>query len=192
MSSSRPQSVLQPWVETLSMMQQTVVMECSRGPDGVTKYHPSKYLLRWYRRCFLFSAFDKRVLLTPWEEGGGSFTGPSYQVTGPIARTYKDEDQNKTVYVPLTPWEEEMDKLVDQYIRGADELPHHFYRHLMHGVEILGYKHPEQRIRTWWNKVYLRLARDLHLSPETEAQLDERLGDTRSGWLKHGDEATVA
>lgn len=33
---------------------------------------------------------------------------------------------------------------------------------------------------------------DMHLWPETEAQLDERLGDSRSGWLKRADPATVA
>jgi len=43
-------------------MQQSVLLTAVRGPDGLPKYHSSKYLLRWYRRCILLSAMDGRVL----------------------------------------------------------------------------------------------------------------------------------
>lgn len=166
--------ISQNWVHELTMMQQTVVLEILRGPDGLTKYHKSKYLLRWYRRCVVFSAMDGTVLTTPIEAGGGSFTGPSY-----------DE-------ADVRPWEEPMKELVSEVIRSADELPHHFYRHMMHGIEIVGYKHSDTRIRAFWRETYERLARDLHLNPETEAQLDFRLGDVREQWIAAGDEATLA
>jgi len=39
-------TVLQPWVEKLPMMQQTVLMTAIRGPDGLPKYGNVKYLLR--------------------------------------------------------------------------------------------------------------------------------------------------
>ena len=172
-------SVLQPWVENLSMMQQTVLIEMARGPDGLTKYHRSKFLLRWFRRCILFSAFDKRVLTTPCEAGGGSFTGPSFELA-------EGTDSNKFT------WELGMTNILNEYIRQADEVPHHAYRHMMHAFEIVGYKHPDERIRAWWNMAYNRLAKDMHLSPETEEQLDKRLGDTREGWLASADEATLA
>lgn len=45
-------------------------------------------------------------------------------------------------------------------------------------------------IRGGWGKLYLRLVGDLHLHPETEAELDRRLGDSRSGWLERADPAT--
>jgi hypothetical protein len=32
----------------------------------------------------------------------------------------------------------------------------------------------------------------MHLWPETEAQMDQRLGDSREGWLARGDVATNA
>ncbi len=176
-------SVVQDWVSELSFMQQTVLIELARGPDGLTKYHPSKYLLRWARRCFLYSAMESKkrgvsyVIPTPYDAGGGSFTGPSYD-PDPIL-----DDGN---------WEGPMDDIVSEYIRGADELPHHWYRHFMHGVEIMGYKHPDERIRRWWYKVYHRLCRDLHLNPETEGQMDFRLGDSREDWIAAGDPATLA
>lgn len=48
--------VMQTWTASLPMMQQTVLLENTRGPDTIAKYHPSKFLLRWYRRCILISA----------------------------------------------------------------------------------------------------------------------------------------
>lgn len=170
-----PRSVIQEWVTRLPMMQQTVLLTAVRGPDGLPKYHPTKFVLRWYRRCILLSALDGKVLTDPTEPNGGSFTGPSL-------------DEKWIGF----PWHPGMDKRVTEYLRSLDEVPHHFQLHLMHAVEILGYKHPDAEIRHWWERVYARLVHDMHLWPETEDQLDQRLGDTREGWLARGDEATNA
>jgi hypothetical protein len=62
----------------------------------------------------------------------------------------------------------------------------------MHAVEIVGYKHPDTEIRDWWRKLYERLANDMHLHPETAAELDRRLGDNRAGWLERADPATIS
>lgn len=190
------QSVLQPWLADLSMMQQTVVIELARGPDGLTKYHVSKYVLRWFRRCFLYSAMDRRILKTPYEEGGGSFTGPSYKIEWSSGLPQRIICGSNLVLADASidahHWELPMHNLVSEYIRGADELPHHWYRHFMHGVEILGYKHPDDRIRHFWNLTYIRFCRDLHLNPEVEEQMDKRLGDNRGDWIAAGDLATIA
>lgn len=165
-------SVMQEWTQQLSMMQQTVLLTAIRGPDGLPKYGCVKMLLRWYRRCVVLSAMDGKVLGDPCDSNGGSFTGPSLpEVT---------ED-----------WESPMSEILSEYLRTLDAVPHHFQLHLMHAIEILGYKHPCERIRNWWHDAYRRLVRDMHLHPESEAQLDERLGDDRSGWLKHADAATT-
>ncbi|WGL50656.1 hypothetical protein P5P86_11845 [Nocardioides sp. BP30] len=165
-------SVLQDWLAELPMMQQTVLLTAVRGPDGLPKYHPTKFVLRWYRRCILLSALDGVVLSDPGAVGGGSFTGPAIES------------------FPGMPWRAAMDQRVTDYLRSLDEVPHHFQMHLMHAVEILGYKHPDERIRSWWHGVYLRLVHDMHLWPETEEQMDARLGDSREGWLARGDVAT--
>jgi hypothetical protein len=174
MTGLAPRSVLQDWVMELPLMQQTVLLTGVRGPDGLPKYHPTKYVLRWFRRCVLLSAMDQRVLTNPVDTGGGSFTGPSV-----VARHADD-------------WRRAMDGRVSDYLQALDEVPHHFQLHLMHAVEILGYKHPDEQTRAWWHSVYLRLVHDMHLWPETEEQLDARLGDDRSGWLQRADPATVA
>jgi hypothetical protein len=169
--SMNGRSVVQDWVAELPMMQQTVLLTAVRGPDGLPKYHPTKFVLRWYRRCILLSAMDGRVLADPIDPSGGSFTGPSGEV---------GHDD----------WRWSLDDRVTEYLRALDEVPHHFQLHLMHAVEILGYKHPDLLTRDWWHGVYVRLVHDMHLWPETEEQLDARLSDSREGWLARGDVAT--
>ena len=85
-----------------------------------------------------------------------------------------------------------MDEIVDQYLKDLDAIPHHFQLHLLHAAEIVGYKHPDDRIRGWWCNLYVRLVSDMHLHPEGEREMDERLGDSRDGWLRRADRATVA
>lgn len=168
-------AVVQPWVETLTYMQQTVLLTAVRGPDGSPKYGPTKMLLRWYRRCILRSSLEQgRTIATPYEFGGGSFMGPSYEPTA-----------------FLHDWRPNLDGIVSQYLRELDALPHHFQLHFMHAVEIVGYKHPDVDVRSWWHGCYLRLVHDMHLWPETEKQLDRRLGDSREHWLERNDEATI-
>src|SRR5689334_20644517 len=108
-------SVLQDWVQDLSFMQQSVLIAAVRGPDGIEKNHVSKFLLRWYRRCVLYSAFESQkagkpvTLEDPTSPGGGSFTGPLVGIT--------------------------IEEAVSQYCKSLDELPHHFQFHFMHAAE---------------------------------------------------------
>lgn len=166
-------SVLQDWVSDLSFMQQSVLLTGVRGPDGMPKYHPSKYIIRWFRRSILLSSFARRAILNPFEPDGGSFYGPAC------------DDPRGGLWEPL------MDARASEYLRALDEMPHHFQMHLMHAAEIVGYKHPDLRVRAWWLTFYERLAHDMHLWPETEDQLDRRLGDSRDQWLERADTATV-
>ena len=168
-------SVLQPWVNDLTYMQQTVLLTAVRGPDGVTKYGPVKMLQRWFRRCVLLSAMDGRALTNPYDNNGGSFTGPS------VEKGSADWQ-----------WEWAMDELVGKYLQSLDALPHHFQLHFMHAAEIIGFKHSDERIRVWWCGVYHRLVHDMHLHAENEGEMDERLGDDREKWLKRCDPATTA
>lgn len=152
-------SVLQDWVHGLTFMQQSVLIAAVRGPDGIRKDHPVKVLCRWLRRSFLISAFNRRALWDPYEKGGGSFTGPC-----------QSEDVR------------DLDHAKELYFRSVDELPHHFQLHLMHAAEILGFKHPDGSIGRWWLIFYEACCVDMHVFPETEAQMDYRLGDFEAQW----------
>lgn len=160
---------IQDWVTQLTIMQQSVLLCAVRGPDGFAKDHPCKPLLRWYRRCILISAFDGRALTTPYEPGGGSFTGPSYDVNNPGN------------------FITEMEKVVDMFINSRDEYHLHFYMHFIHAAEIIGYKHPLPWIANWWHNLYVRMVEALHLHPETKEEMDARLGDCEESWLGRSD-----
>jgi hypothetical protein len=59
--------------------------------------------------------------------------------------------------------------------KNLDHYPHHYVMHALHALEIIGYKHPDQRQREEFKFFYLILCRGLHVNPETEDQLNERL-----------------
>jgi hypothetical protein len=60
-------------------------------------------------------------------------------------------------------------------VRSHDHLPHHYIMHLIHAAEILGYKYPVEPQRAWWQRFYERMCAKMHMAPETETHLDERL-----------------
>ena len=175
--------VLQPWVHDLSLMQQTVLLTAIRGPDNATKYTSTKSLLRWYRRCILISAFDRAALDTPYDQRGGSFTGPTYQ------KVYANGRVPDALNVD---WEKDIEPTFAGFLKDLDMLPHHFLMHFIHAMEILGYKHPIPRIRQYWHAQYNRLVRDFHMNIESERELDERLGDSEEQWKNYNEEATRA
>lgn len=168
--------VLQPWVCELTFMQQTVLIGAIRAPDNSPKYSPTKMLLRWYRRCVVRLALNDGMICTnPYDAVGGSFTGPTFSYAG------KEPGD----------WERALDPFLDDFFATTDSLPIHFFTHFMHGAEIIGYKHPDERIRNWWHEFYVRMVHMLHLFPEPEAALDRRLGDDVTGWIERADAATV-
>ena len=171
-----PVPVTQHWTHHLPLMQQTVLLLALRGPDGLRKYHPSKYLLRFLRRCVLVSAYDGRVLATPGEPGGGSFTGPAYPCSLPTVDHAAD-------------WHRPMSAVVGNYIAALDEVPHHFQLHLLHAAEVVGYRHPSPYHADFWRGTYYRLVADMHLRPETPEELDLRLGDDPDAWAAREDPA---
>lgn len=161
----RLQPVLQDWVMELPFMQQTVLLTAIRGPDGVAKEHPAKALVRFLRRCILISAFDNKALLNPYHPGGGSFTGPS---------------------IPGVPvgdkWEEHMVSVAKAFIGSQDSLPLHYYLHVLHAIEIVGYKHSDIRVANFWHHIYFVMAHDLHLCVESQDNLNRRLNDNEAQW----------
>jgi hypothetical protein len=170
-------SVLQDWVQQLTLMQQSVLISSIRGSDGLHKDHISKYILRWLRRCVLLNAFIGRPLLDPTEApDGGSFTGPLKHPSVPVPHG---------VDVPRIRNQYNLDvlKAVSRdYLRSTDEIPHHFHMHVMHAAQIIGYKHPALWIKAWWNDFYQSMVSDAHLHPESEAEMDRRLGDVEAQW----------
>ncbi len=53
----------------------------------------------------------------------------------------------------------------------------HYFCHLMHTFEIIGYNHPDRSIRETSRDFYYGLVNALHLNPEVKDQLEKRLAD---------------
>lgn len=70
------------------------------------------------------------------------------------------------------------DEFVSKFVENIDHYPVHWVLHFTHAAEIIGYKCPYPQVREWWHDFYLRMVDAMHLQPETEAHLDERLSDT--------------
>jgi len=155
--------LLQDWVSGLPLMQQSVLLTGIRAQDTLSKSHPAKLLCRWYRRCILICAFDKIVHFTADEYCGGKFTG-----------NVKDVDQ-----------------LAKNYFVNVDEIPHHYHLHLVHGAEIIGYKHPIVKISDWWREFYFQSVNDMHLRIESEKEMDYRLADSEKQWKENENFSTL-
>lgn len=184
--------VQQEWVLEIPFMQQSVLFAAVRAPDGLRKDHPTKVLLRWYRRCILYSAFDRRALTSPFEKGGGSFTGPFTIrhaidfLIAPFDRpaierfSYRWTSADKEFQRDFQ-WRA-FNKMREVYLRHVDEMPHHFQLHFMHAAQIVGCHHPSTAIRAWWREFYLMIVNDAHLEPETDAAMNLRLSDNSDAW----------
>ncbi len=151
-------SVQPRWCLALPVQQQSVLLLGARGPDGIAKAHPAKRIQRAYRACVLVAARYGRSL--HWGEKADTFM---------CLEEFSDSAK----------WTH----AVEQFFLHADDLPHHFYMHLIHGAEILGYKHPDERFRMRWHDFYRQCVKEFHLAPESEPEMDARLSDwERKHW----------
>jgi len=61
--------------------------------------------------------------------------------------------------------------------RELEYVPLHYYHHLVLGLGILHYKHPDDSVKEIAGYYYTGLVEMLHQTPETEAHMDWRLED---------------
>lgn len=144
--------VFQPWMFELSMQQQSVLLLAARGPDGIPKFHPTKYVVRYYRASVLKAAYKGRAL-EPGEDDSTFMTMKAF-----------DSPELWTAA-----------KI--NFFESVDALPHHYYMHLLHGAQIIGYHHDVPLFRERWLGFYHDCCDDLHLTPESKEALDSRLND---------------
>ena len=151
----RPQdqgSVQPDWCRALPFQQQSVLFLAARGPDGFPKKHPVKVILAAYRGAILKAGKYGRLL--HWGEKADGF-------------------MTLDVFADGVRWAE----AVKEFFQHSDALPHHFFTHLMHGTQIVGYHHPEERYRDPWLAFYLLMADSMHLPIESKETMDARLSD---------------
>jgi hypothetical protein len=57
--------------------------------------------------------------------------------------------------------------------------PQHWYAHLMHCFEVVGYRHPTAHVQATAFAIYRRLVKNLHLTAETREEMIARLSEDR-------------
>ena len=105
---------------------------------------------------------------------------PKEDATKALARCLRAEilvsfDERPTSFIEKV-GKDELHRRMVAVLKNHDHYPVHYLLHIMHGGEIVGFKHPDPLTRDRWRWFYMNLAKCFHLFPETEYDLDERLG----------------
>ena len=58
-------------------------------------------------------------------------------------------------------------------------LPEHYYSHVMHAYEVVGYRHPDRDIAAACQYIYLKFVKNLHLYPESREAMIVRMTEDR-------------
>lgn len=149
-------SVLQDWVMELQLREQGTLLTGIRGCDLAPKHPPT---IDEAHGCSTgecsperhLSAFLRYCVLNPADPREVDIPGAWFQSTPPM----------------------------DWKPSALGHYPLHWYSHLMHCYEIVGYRHPEGVTAEMAFGVYARLVRNLHLNPETMGQMVRRLSEDR-------------
>lgn len=156
--------LLAEWMDKLPLQQQAVLVLAGRGPDGFPKVHGAKPVLMYYRASIFAAAHLGRHLRA------GEFAGTLMSLRG--FDLDSEADLGEALY-GTTSWA----SALRQFKQVVDELPLHFFAHLMHGSQILAYKHPETLFRTRWFEFYSLCCDCLHVPIEIPEVMDARLND---------------
>lgn len=63
-----------------------------------------------------------------------------------------------------------------QFVHHLDHYPNHWVTHFAHACEIVGYKHPDDEIATWWGNLYAGIVQDgMHMRLESCDDMERRL-----------------
>jgi hypothetical protein len=162
MKTEPKESVLQDWVTTLPFMQQALLMLATRGPDGLPKHTPAKHILHYLRGLVIKPAHPD------FKENDG-FMNIDYGEPTCAQQSYN----NGPDIIYEFGWK--FDIIATQFFEDVDSYPLHFYMHLVHASEVIGYHYPEPGIANCWYSFYCSACSNFHMNPETREQLAERL-----------------
>lgn len=72
----------------------------------------------------------------------------------------------------------ETERRMNAVLSDVDPLPHHYVMHMTHSAQIVGLRHSDEGVRHLWTWFYEQMCRGLHVTPETEERMMERLEGT--------------
>lgn len=149
-------SVLQDWVMQLPLREQGALLVATRGCDLAPK-SPGSVQERW--GCSTGEESNERKLVAFMRF---CFMNPAdpreVDIPGAFFRSEPPDNWKPSEF---------------------GHYPEHWYSHLMHGFEVVGFRHPNELIQSWARNVYTRMVRNLHLNPETFEQYEARTSEDR-------------
>lgn len=143
-------SVLQEWVMELPLREQGTLLTAVRGCDNEPK--------SWTRTGVAYSpgrrltAFIRFCFMNPADVREVDYEEGSFFQSQPPT--------------PFKPSE-------------FGHLPQHWYSHVMHGLEVIAYRHPNADLRYKCYELYVAMVENLHLFPEARATMIDRLSEDR-------------
>lgn len=156
------ESVLHDWVTELPFMQQALLMLATRGPDGLPKETPAKKILHYLRG----------LVFKPAYEDFGKCDGFMNVDYGELAYIQKSHNNDPDI-ATLFGWK--FKEISQEFFKDVDSYPLHFYMHLVHASEVVGYNYSDENVAGLWHMFYKMACRGFHMNPETKEQLNERL-----------------
>lgn len=143
-------SVLQSWVVDLPLRAQGTLMTAVRGCDFEPKTWTGAGVAESPGRRL--TAYIRYCFMVPADQREVDAAPGSFMVSKPP--------------LPFKPSE-------------FGHLPEHWYAHVMHALEIIGYLHPNKDIGSVAYSYYVEMVRNLHLSPESKREMMMRLMEDR-------------
>lgn len=150
-------SVLQDWVMELPLREQGTLVTAVRGCDTAPKFPVPA---------------DEHYMVE-----NGRANGTERHLTAFLRWCFMNPADVREVDVPgsffmSTP-------PTDWRASEFGHFPQHWYAHIMHGFEVIGYRHPDPHVRATAYVIYNKFVRNLHLNPERQEEFEERLSEDR-------------
>lgn len=142
-------SVLQEWVMGLPLREQGTLLTAVRGCDDEPKQWTARGIAESPGRRL--TAFIRWCFMVPADPREVDIPGAFFQSQPPE---------------PFKPSE-------------FGHLPQHWYAHVMHALEVIGYRHPNLSVSGEALGLYFDMVANLHLAVETKAAMVERLSEDR-------------
>lgn len=107
-----------------------------------------------------------------------------------LLRMYRDVilvsfDKNPSRFIQKIGNMEQLKHGMIKVLDSFDHYPMHFILHIIFASEVIGYKHPEEEMRNIWKWFYETFVYKIHMNPETEEQMDNRLNCDENEFASH-------
>jgi hypothetical protein len=142
-------SVLQDWVMELPLREQGTLLTAVRGCDLAPKYGTDGQPVDSMERRL--TAWIRWAFMNPADPREVDIPGAFFQSRPPD---------------PFKP-------------SALGHYPLHWYSHVMHALEVVGYRHPDVHVRDTAYAMYAQMVYMLHLNIEHRHEMIERLSEDR-------------